>query len=874
MNTFRKVRWRQLVFGAVLAFGGTYSAAGQTIPPPNQVKIVKPSDDDLLLLSLVLGSVDLSDELECYRNGPRVFLPLTELFRLLEISVRVNPTHGSAEGFLGRTDRPFRLEIAEHQIQVSGKELTFDLDLVQVHLNDIYVDIRALNTWFRLGGVFNPHASSVSFNPKELLPLQRRLLRESLASQLGSGFHGYRDPGYPRVPNPYGAFGDFAVDQSFAFGEADALGSKISAGRYSAQFATDMYGQGLTGSWAFASGLAPEASLAYGLKDPDGELLGSLHARETTMGAVESPEVPLVSDTHPAAGWIASNTPLSQVALTDTTCFSGPLKPGWDVQLFRETTLIAYQEETGTGKYEFKNVPLNLGINRFRLEFNGPLGERIEENQTRNVVGTLTPGTFDYSMFLSGDLKSPEWSTQEDFGLRRDLMAFSGLAEESLPDGSHDYSTVGMRGYLAGSLLTARFVNDFASGQAGQISDQWNWGGTSMKLNQTCVNRLESGIYGSNLNPEKSDTQLQVGNLAFARGTHLLPAEIEIEREETTLGNQKWDAQGRFAYQSNGLGITHLATWQSETGAPDQRLGELLITDWRNGNSMEGNLEYQWENSIEVTRLAVRTGQIVPGLGRLMMGLYSNPRDGEIGLTTTLSQSSGAYAYGIALNISRLQGIALGMSLSFGAIRDRKTGKWLTTAKAQATKGSVFVHVFFDANGTGRPDPHSPPVAGALCFVNDTVFQKRTGPDGSVLIDGLAAYRPTDIGIVEGSLENPLMVSKFPGLQVNPRPGSIQRIDLPVVATGEVSGTVTLQETKMLTVGAGVLVELVDKDGKVLQQQRSAFDGYYTLNRVPVGAHIVRATAYGMKTERSITVPPEGAFLDGIDMTVGPVPPH
>jgi len=256
----------------------------------------------------------------------------------------------------------------------------------------------------------------------------------------------------------------------------------------------------------------------------------------------------------------------------------------------------------------------------------------------------------------------------------------------------------------------------------------------------------------------------------------------------------------------------------------------------------------------------------------LTLGAYESPQDGNIGVSATLSQNAGAYAYGLSLDVSRLQGINLGFSLSFGAIRNPSSGKWMTSAQSEATTGAVLIRIFLDKNGTGHPGHGNTPLPDIAVFVNDSPFARVTASDGTLLVDGLKAYFPADIRISESTLENPLLICGIPGLRINPRPGNIQTIDLPVVATAEVAGTVTIKEDKTLRAATGVLVEVIDHAGKVLQHQRTAYDGYYTLSRVPVGTFTVRATAYGVTASKRIIVPPDGAYLDGIDLTLVPLP--
>jgi len=861
-------RW---VAGLALLLATAVLIQAQSSQLQNPVKAVVPSEDDLLLLSLRLKSIPLTDNLEGYRNGGGVLLPLGEVSRLLEISVRTDPARGTAEGFVGRTDRTFSLDVAQHRIRYTGKDLVFDPSLVQVQKSDIYVDYRALNAWFSLGITFDERGSAILVDPKDPLPLQLRLQRENLAAQMRSASRGgYIDPGFARVPNPYAQLGVPAIDQSMSMNYSASVGLKASPYRYTAGWMGDVAGGSMNGFLDLESSAPATLNLSYGQKDPSAGLLGPFHATEATVGSVSSLGVPLVSESHSAMGMTIANGDLSGGQAIDSTVISDPLSPGWDVELYQDKTLADYQHESGNGRYEFRNIRLTIGTNRFRLVFNGPLGERREESVTRSVSDNLRPGALRYSLYAGGSERSPEGAVQTEIGLKQDLTAFTIINRESLATGSHDYATAGMRGYVDGALVTARVVEDPASGHAGQVDGQWNWGRALVDLSQTAISGLTSNVYGPQLDPQRDETRLRLGNLTMPAWSGLTPSDLEFSHEDTTQGSQEWLARGRVSYQSHGLSLTNWSSWQSQTGVKDQRMGEFLLSDWKGGRFLQGRIGYEYQNSPTIQSLMIQTGCVLRDLRVVTLGLYQSPTDGNFGLNATLTRNTGAYAYGLAADLSTKHGLIVGLNLSFGAIRNPATGRWESSAQAQTTRGAVLVHVFLDTNGTGKFDPKEASVAGVAVFVNDSSFDKVTGKDGRLLVDGLAANRPADIRISDSSLDNPLLVCSVPGLRVYPRPGKIQEIYLPIVATAEVTGTVYLREDGEIRPGAGVLVEVVGPGNRVVQHQRAAYDGFYALTRVPVGKFVVRATVDGHSFSKEIVVPPAGAYIDGIDLVAKP----
>ena len=103
------------------------------------------------------------------------------------------------------------------------------------------------------------------------------------------------------------------------------------------------------------------------------------------------------------------------------------------------------------------------------------------------------------------------------------------------------------------------------------------------------------------------------------------------------------------------------------------------------------------------------------------------------------------------------------------------------------------------------------------------------------------------------------------------------QIDFAITALGEVSGTVyRLQGGQRRELG-GVPVELVDTAGKVVAQERSAYDGFYILSKVPAGVYQLRLAPaeterLGLQPKtREIKIANEGGFVDTVDLVVTPV---
>jgi hypothetical protein len=104
------------------------------------------------------------------------------------------------------------------------------------------------------------------------------------------------------------------------------------------------------------------------------------------------------------------------------------------------------------------------------------------------------------------------------------------------------------------------------------------------------------------------------------------------------------------------------------------------------------------------------------------------------------------------------------------------------------------------------------------------------------------------------------------------RPGSVQRLDVPIVATNELIGTLYVRREGALLPARGLRVQLVTPSGEVAAETRTAPDGYFDLVHVLAGRYRMRiepgqAARIGVRdaTLREISLPYGGLVLDGLD---------
>jgi hypothetical protein len=381
------------------------SAATSASPPtatPNtpDISAADANDLNLLLLEVRLDGSLLADSLSAYEVSNDVLLPLGELARLLTLGITVDPVSRMAAGFVVREDRPFRLVLGAASVTLpSGVE---PLEPAQVRWldNELYVSSRLLQRWWPVELKINLAALSLQVVPRETLPIQARLARERDAAQLRLRGGGYQDPGFPRAPSNYSWVDVPFVDQTLGLQMGrDSTGKTTTDMTYNAFITGDLLGMEASmfvsatpnqaiqsasqnASQSNSQSSNPQVRLTLARNDPDANLLGPLQARSLSLGDVALPVLNnVVRSVGGGNGLVFSNRPLNQPSSFGLHSLRGELPPGWDVTLYFNDALIAFQQSRADGRYQFDDQTLVFGSNEFRLVFNGPLGQRRVERE-------------------------------------------------------------------------------------------------------------------------------------------------------------------------------------------------------------------------------------------------------------------------------------------------------------------------------------------------------------------------------------------------------------------------------------------------------------------------------------------------------------
>ena len=141
-----------------------------------------------------------------------------------------------------------------------------------------------------------------------------------------------------------------------------------------------------------------------------------------------------------------------------------------------------------------------------------------------------------------------------------------------------------------------------------------------------------------------------------------------------------------------------------------------------------------------------------------------------------------------------------------------------TESITDPVKSRTTARAFQDRNGDGVFNEGDTPVENAKFFVNRGSTNAPTDKDGNVLLRNITPDSRSSILLDGKSLENPYLMSMTGGVDVVTRPGVPTFIDFPISSSGDIDGTVTIEDAS----GTGkpatnVQIELVGADGKTVK---------------------------------------------------------
>lgn len=864
-------------------------------------------EDAALLAQPYLDTHALGEDLLLFPHGSGLLVPLGEIMRLLGIGIQCRSEAGVAEGFYLSENTPFRLDLGTRQVRIGTRTYAFAEDQVRAHQHDIFVELGLLKTWLGLEASHYPRESIIVFKPVGRVPIQDAWERDAKYGRLNATSKtllGGRQTGPPQ--------GSQSHVEAYRPFEIPALEGSVGVA-YARHARTSVQGSLLTaGDFLWMSHQASLTRDANGSfdssratllrEDPHGRLLGPLGARRIELGDLLTPQsLPLIGSLPQGRGLILDNHRVSYQSTFASRTFRGRLQEGWTVELYQNNGLVAFRRANPDGSYEFKDVPLRFGLNQFRLVFIGPHGQRSEENYRLDIaqdtpkqgefyyrVGAVSPKSFGSLSAQPHQLTEISGMAEGTLGLTDWLSTTLGGATMGTEGGPRRFATAGLSAYFPflGAQLTTGMDRDAqgSRGRAAQLSLITGYEYSSLvaraAIYRDGFRRLDG--MGAQV-PTGQELVREAGleaNTSAILGGIPLAVSFGLGREQYLDGRS--GDRARLGVTTS-LGAFNLgqsfSTIKDRESTANRRLEAMTLLSYHTQSmSFQGEATLERSQGQQRVRSWTLQGDYRTDSNLLARFGVRGLSGGLAGATAfaSLSRLTGPFSFGADLNISKGGGFSIGIRAGISLHREPRTRRLVSDGASMTTLGAASIQAFQDSNNNGRRDPGEPVLDEVRFLAGNNPQPNRIRATDVTFLTHLPRGQEIDLQIDAASLPDTTLHPSHPALLVIPRPGHVHRIDYPVSLLGEITGTTRIKKPHGVEDLGGLELELVDAQGKAWKTFRTAFDGFFELQKVPLGTYLLRVTRQesdrlGLISppSRTLTLDAKRFIAEGQDIVLG-----
>lgn len=860
------LNWSRFTGFAAMALIGIrpVGALAADAPSPPGSDGWQANDDDQWLFDLRSGQYRLGEGVRGYQTPDGMCVDLADMVIGLDLAIRVDKKLRRATGWLFDERRTLTIDRDAASVRVGSRNLQLAPGTIRDTPEGWCVQVSSLAQWLELPLVVDQTNAVLRIDSKEKLPFQLAAERRARAAGIRPA-QSFDLAKLPSATRPYKLWQTPSIDvaASLAFVDDRRGGSNLAA-RYEIFAAGEALRHSFDARLASdENGLPESLRLRAYRSDPTGQLLGPMHATHYALGDVGLLATGLVSHSSVGRGAVVTNRPIERPESFDRTSFRGDLPAGWDAELYRNGQLLAFATPNAAGRYEFLDVELQYGGNRFEIVLYGPQGQvRREIKQLQVGMDSIPPrqtwywagiAEDDSDLINLGRSRGPfRRGWRGTVGIERGLNARTSVAAYGhslfIENVRRDYGEVAIRRALGPTLLEVSGA--YSSDGASALRGNWLAGFSDTYVRVEAIrgfggfvsDRLIRGVSG----------HYSIGvDQSVRLGQTILPLHFDLRHITRTSGVSSYEAVARASVGFRRVNLTGQVDW-SRTNSPfgpdppDRVTARLLANASMGRLRLRGEAQFVLSGAQSDTRFGM--------IGEWAAGKNAEWR-AELGYDGGLDRARAGMGY--TRRFKELEVTASGEVASDGSVAASlavafslgpKAGGGLRASnKRLASGGQVTALVWQDRNADGIRQDDEPLMPGVELTAGSQFVDAATDSAGRAAIDGLEPFRPIMIGIDAGSLPDPYVQPGLPGVVVTPRPGVATLIALPLVAAGDVDGKLVRPGGAALE---GVVLELLDVEGRVRATTLSEFDGYFLFEGVAYGRYTVRIAAASVNAVR------------------------
>ena len=805
-----------------------------------------PTSDELFIVSqLAYGKEMLSDELFAYQEGAVHYLPIQVLADLLLIPIDMADDTASLTGWYLNPEK--KIELNQGLLRYWANKGPCELAAGRVFFDewDLYLDVKLIESMFGLAIAFDEPRQQFTIAISDDIPLSLLLARQKKFAAFEAVQKRRLAQKVMVVESQNAMVGDLVGHIELGVDSQHHSTVQKTSDNGFVQLRSDL---GLHNAYVGYSWSDSYQHLnAYLEKYQEDSWI-----KHYRVGSVNSDSLPLVSD---SASGVGVNITAGDGFTDDfrSIVVEGEVEPNWDVELYRNNSLISMQKVGAEARYRFTDVPFYIGTNQYQLKFFGPNGETRTESFNKVLDNSsLEQGNIGMSfgaMVQDDDEALAQYYVHANLAVTDNITSGLSLINQEDADGNWQFipkiniNFLGEQnllqlnlahsgeGYAIGTVIQGGSERLDWSADWQLFDDFTSWDNPQSQLLQEANVSLNANLDNSSL------------NLSFSgRWT-----EYVFSGEYLQLNMRLSGQLGRFSY-SNDI------RWQSSHSyetVTDQISISGKISNWY----VRSYLDIDIVPDAEINRWAINANTAInDDFNYQAEVIFQAQTDAPHSIRNTISYLFEQSSLRFSMQNYSDGNWSAQINWSTSFLWQPKSGQLMLDRNSYLNTGAVSIKAFQDDNVNGLYDEGEQLVEG-LSFSGHRNSANTTDDNGELFVTHLQTTRAQSLKLNDSSLSDPFLVAAVDEISVEPHAGYIEQILFPVMYTAEMEGSVL---TASGNPAKRVAVVLKSKSSDRQYTASVEFDGVFIFDRIVPGDYQL---LIGDELSFEVTLEP-GAFVD------------
>ncbi len=770
----------------------------------------------------------------------KMFLPVLELFNLLQIYHEPSPGDFSLSGNFLRADQPFRFLFTRQTVIFKDQEYVFEFDDFRIGEMDFFVSPLIFEEVFGMYFTINMNTLVLTLESEHRMPVEESAERERArrlieAREVTREFFPLE---YDRNRRGLGfGFADYSISGSFSQDNPNMNYSVVGGAEI---LGGDIQGN-VIGNWVEGDHSIRTSNLRWRYVVRETPWFSTFQAGQMSTTGLQGRRI---------RGASISNSPVEPRRIYENYIVDGNTEPDSEVELYLNNRLIDFRRADAAGYYRFE-FPLTYGTTQLSINIYTPSGEVRTIDRRVQIPFTFLPkGEVAYNIqggmtetFLGGS-EEERWIVHGDLAMGVTGWLTAKVGSEYIEDLNDNrpftYGSLSARVFSQYLLNVDVAPDAFYRGIASVMYPN----GRSINLQYTHYedNPLFNmgGVDQDIVLSFYSPFSLFNNQMGFRLGgDHRILGDNSVTRYRTDLSMRLGRMNLRASYRdvlfysdneySLGQGrvtgnITY--TFMRSPGLPVFVRGMFL-----RGYVTYGTARNEFENiNLQLSRSIRQSARINFDAGYDLQSKQHTIRLGFIMDLNSMRTTTNVDMRGERTSVRQnIRG-----SLGF----DRNPDRVVTSNRNQVGRAGASVILFVDNNNSGTYD-EGDEIIPARAVRLDRSAQIEVGSDGVIRISQLQSYFRYNMEVIRSALPNPLLVPAKNLFSFVVDPNQYKRIEIPFYRTGVIDGTVYYlrDEEKRTQGGLRLIITGIDNDFR--ETIRNFSDGSYYAMDMPPGRYTI-----------------------------------